>query len=207
MNNQNNKTACANHNIEKRFLETAETFHGTFQSFRPFPKASMQTSYETLPESLKEKLIQAGEEKLNYSFPVIRATDYMRFKRDGDRAAFEALYFAKRNVLNDLIQAECVEHQGRFLDDILNGIYSICEETAWQLPAHNSYIRDTPQLILPARHGSVRLRDRSFAGLCGLSAGRRFECGQPLYPDLHRGQSEAPDPAALPDRTFLVDGT
>ena len=82
MNNQNNKTAYANHNIEKRFLETAETFHGTFQSFRPFPKASMQTSYETLPESLKEKLIQAGEEKLNYSFPVIRATDYMRFKRD-----------------------------------------------------------------------------------------------------------------------------
>ena len=149
MNNQNNKTAYANHNIEKRFLETAETFHGTFQSFRPFPKASMQTSYETLPESLKEKLIQAGEEKLNYSFPVIRATDYMRFKRDGDRAAFEALYFAKRNALNDLIQAECVEHQGRFLDDILNGIYSICEETAWQLPAHNSYIRDTPQLILP----------------------------------------------------------
>ena len=135
MNNQNNKTAYANHNIEKRFLETAETFHGTFQSFRPFPKASMQTSYETLPESLKEKLIQAGEEKLNYSFPVIRATDYMRFKRDGDRAAFEALYFAKRNALNDLIQAECVEHQGRFLDDILNGIYSICEETAWQLPA------------------------------------------------------------------------
>ena len=61
----------------------------------------MQTSYETLPESLKEKLIQAGEEKLNYSFPVIRATDYMRFKRDGDRAAFEALYFAKRNALND----------------------------------------------------------------------------------------------------------
>ena len=32
---------------------------------------------------------------------------------------------------------------------IFNGIYSICEESAWQLPAHNSYIRDTPQLILP----------------------------------------------------------
>lgn len=107
MNIQNNE--LSHKNIEKRFLETAETFHRTFQSFRPFPKASMQTSYETLPESLKEKLIQAGEEKLNYSFPVIRATDYMRFKKDGDRAAFEALYFAKRNALNDLIQAECLE--------------------------------------------------------------------------------------------------
>lgn len=135
--------------IEKRFLETANAFHGNSHPFHPFPKAVDRKAYEGLPAALKELLIQAGEAKLGYEFPVIRATDYMRFKRDGDRAAFEALYFAKRNALNDLIQAECVEHQGRFLDDILNGIYSICEETAWQLPAHNSYIRDTPQLILP----------------------------------------------------------
>ena len=136
-------------NIEKRFLETAEKFQGKFHPFQPFPKAADRKAYEALPEALKERLIQAGEAKLGYEFPVIRATDYMRFKKDGDRAAFEALYFGKRNALNDLIQAECVEHQGRFLDDIINGIYSICEESAWQLPAHNSYIRDTPQFILP----------------------------------------------------------
>ena len=135
--------------IEKRFLETAKAFHGKCSPFHPFAKATDRTAYEMLPTVLKERLIQAGEAKLGYKFPVIRATDYMRFKKDGDRAAFETLYFGKRNALNDLIQAECVEHQGRFLDDILNGIYSICEETAWQLPAHNSYIRDTPQLILP----------------------------------------------------------
>ena len=195
--------------IEKRFLETANAFHGNSHPFHPFPKAVDRKAYEGLPAALKELLIQAGEAKLGYEFPVIRATDYMRFKRDGDRAAFEALYFAKRNALNDLIQAECVEHQGRFLDDILNGIYSICEETAWQLPAHNSYIRDTPQLILPdvTRPVMDLFACETGAGLCGLSAGRRFECGQPFYPDLHRGQSEAPDPAALPDRTFLVDGT
>ncbi len=135
--------------IEKRFLETAKTFHGYFRNFTPFPKASDREAYNALPEILKERLVQRGEAKLGYEFPVIRATDYMRFKRDGDRAAFEALYFSKRNALNDLIQAECVEHQGRFLDDIINGIYSVCEESAWQLPAHNSYIRDTPQFILP----------------------------------------------------------
>ena len=138
-----------NTSIEKRFLETARSFQGKFCPFLPFPKAADRKAYEALPEDLKIKLVQAGEAKLGYEFPVIRATDYMRFKKDGDRAAFEALYFGKRNALNDLIQAECVEHQGRFLDDIINGIYSICEESAWQLPAHNSYIRDTPQFILP----------------------------------------------------------
>jgi len=135
--------------IEKLFLKTAIAFRGDIHPFQPFPKASAREAYETLPAALKNRLVKMGESRLNYAFPVIRATDYMRFKRDGDRAAFEALYFGKRNALNDLIQAECVEHKGRFLDDIINGIYSICEESAWQLPAHNSYIRDTPQLILP----------------------------------------------------------
>ena len=135
--------------IEKPFLKTAIAFRGDIHSFQPFPKASAREAYETLPATLKNRLVKMGESRLNYAFPTISATDYMRFKRDGDRAAFEALYFGKRNALNDLIQAECVEHQGRFMDDIINGIYSICEESAWQLPAHNSYIRDTPQFILP----------------------------------------------------------
>lgn len=142
---RNSQTAI----IEKRFLETAKRFCGQGRPFQPFPKAVDRKAYEALPGVLKDRILRAGEEKLGYAFPVIRATDYMRFKRNGDRAAFEALYFGKRNALNDLIQAECVEHQGRFLDDIINGIYSICEESAWQLPAHNSYLRDTTQFILP----------------------------------------------------------
>ncbi len=32
--------------------------------------------------------------------------------------------------------AECCEGKGRFLDDIANGVWSLCEETSWCLPAH-----------------------------------------------------------------------
>ena len=42
-----------------------------------------------------------------------------------------------------------MEHKGRFLDEIADTVWAICEESAWQLPAHNSYVRDTPQLPLP----------------------------------------------------------
>lgn len=48
--------------------------------FHPFPKAVDRKAYEGLPAALKELLIQAGEAKLGYEFPVIHATDYMRFK-------------------------------------------------------------------------------------------------------------------------------
>lgn len=32
--------------------------------------------------------------------------------------------------------AECVENENRFLDDIVNGVWSICEESTWAISAH-----------------------------------------------------------------------
>ena len=45
--------------------------------------------------------------------------------------------------------AECAADDGRCLPAIADYVWAVCEETAWQLPAHNTYRRDTPQLPLP----------------------------------------------------------
>lgn len=135
--------------MEALLSNIAGKYEGELCSFQPVPKAAIRQAYEKLDESLKRKIIQAGEEYLGYRYPGIYATDFMDFLRTGNRVNFEAVYFQKRHALMLLVMAECVEHQGRFMDDIVNGIFSLCEESAWQLPAHNSYIRDTPQLLLP----------------------------------------------------------
>jgi hypothetical protein len=58
-------------------------------------------------------------------------------------------YFRRRNRLTDLVLGECVEGKGRFLDDILNGVWLVCEETFWGLPAHLSLQRNHPGSGLP----------------------------------------------------------
>ena len=58
------------------------------------------------------------------------------------------LFLAPQNALS-LVAAECCENQGRFLDRIVDLLWMLCEESGWQVPAHNTYIRDTPQLPLP----------------------------------------------------------
>ena len=58
-------------------------------------------------------------------------------------------YFARRRTLCALVMAEAVTGAGSYLPAIADLAWAICEESAWQLPAHNSYIRDTPQLPLP----------------------------------------------------------
>ena len=118
-------------------------------SYAPYPPAADRKAWEGLPNDYRERLIQEGERYLHFSYPPLSATDYMDFCRTGDRNRYQDRLFLRRTALNTLVLAECCEYEGRFLDDILNGIYLICEENAWQLPAHNSYIRDTPQLILP----------------------------------------------------------
>jgi len=35
------------------------------------------------------------------------------------------------------VLAECIEGKGRFLDQIINGVWALCEESYWGVPAHN----------------------------------------------------------------------
>jgi len=138
--------------MEKRFLKAAQEFLKKGKkpgNLHPFPSADDRDAYNGIPQELKMELIAQGEDCLGFDFPALRATDFMAFKRTGNRSDFESLYFKRRYALNSLTAAECVEDKGRFLEDIINGVFALCEESAWQLPAHNSYIRNAPQDILP----------------------------------------------------------
>ena len=115
--------------------------------YRGLPAAADRAAWENLPEDLKAALIAEGENYLGYAYPQILAMDYMEFTRTGNRVHYEDKQFARRTALDALVLAECAEYKGRFLDDIVNGIFLICEESGWQLPAHNS--ADGPQMPLP----------------------------------------------------------
>ena len=129
------------------FQNCIRSFHGPVRSYDPFP--GILTSGLQTPDPLRERLIRDGESYLHKPYSQISAGDYMQFVRTGNRSDFESLYFSRRFQLCSLITAELAEDKDRFIEDIINGIYCICSEISWVLPAHNTYIRDTPQLILP----------------------------------------------------------
>lgn len=131
------------------FYEIAADYQEPFRSLALYPPVTDRAAWEGLDEEWKKEALALGERYLQFNFLPLTATDFMDFTRTGNRVRYENKFFSKRHALNALVLAECVENKGRFLDDITNGIFSICEESAWQLPPHNSYIRDTPQLLLP----------------------------------------------------------
>lgn len=131
------------------FYEIAADYHSPFTLFALYPTIADRDAWQLADDEWKRESIRSGEKYLHFDYPHLSATDFMDFIRTGNRVRYEDKFFLKRLALNALVLAECAENKGRFMDDIVNGIFSICEESAWQLPAHNSYIRDTPQLPLP----------------------------------------------------------
>ena len=86
---------------------------------------------------------------LNTPVPDLTISDCLEFTRTGNRVNFEAKYFARRHQLNDLVMAEYITGSSEYLEQIINIVWKINEESGWQLPAHNTYIRDTVQNPLP----------------------------------------------------------
>lgn len=109
----------------------------THDTYFPFPKASWREAWEKIPVDVKDSIIKVARENINFVWPSIPAVRYMDFTRNGNRIDFEKYYFHRRKMLAIFAAAECLEYQGRFIEDIINGIWLLCEETNWVLPAHN----------------------------------------------------------------------
>jgi len=106
--------------------------------YHPFPTADERERWGALPAKVRGAAIAQGETLLGYTWPALPAVLYMDFTRTGNRSRYEGPYFARRNVLESLVLAECVEGKGRFVDDIVNGIWALSEESSWVIPAHSN---------------------------------------------------------------------
>jgi hypothetical protein len=104
--------------------------------WRPYPKASEREAWQQVHKEVAEKAVARAEKINGTVWETLPATVFLEYKRTGNRSHFESHFFTRRTRLLDLVLGECVEGKGRFLDEIVNGIWLECEETFWGLPAH-----------------------------------------------------------------------
>lgn len=137
--------------ISERFGEMLGEQVLPVERWHPYPTAVERDGWDGLPNSIRASLVTEGEGCLGYAWPFLPATGIMEFVRGGDRLRFENLYIRRRTALTALVLAECAEGKGRFLDEIVNGLWGICEETSWSLPAHLNSPTRSGGLPDPAR--------------------------------------------------------
>jgi len=105
-------------------------------AWHPYPRATEREAWLQVPEDLRTAILKRAEVSRGKDWPSLLATTALDFKRNGDRSRYESQQFGRRHRLTELVLGECMVGDGRFLDDIANGIWLICEETFWGVPAH-----------------------------------------------------------------------
>ena len=102
-------------------------------SWRAYPASP---TAQDIPADARSAAIAAAESQLGQPWPSLPATLFLEFRRNGNRSRYEALNSARRRRVRELAAGEYLEGKGRFLDELANGIWLVCEETYWGYPAH-----------------------------------------------------------------------
>jgi Heparinase II/III-like protein len=121
--------------------------------WRPYPELRDRAAWETVPTATRDHVLGQAARILAQPWPVLTASGYARFFADGDRQAYERPYFARRSRLGSaVLTAALAGPTAERLSEVTDGIWLLCEETSWCVPAAElNARRDGASLPDPAR--------------------------------------------------------
>ena len=128
--------------VERNYLQKSADFETVKnslvmgQKWLKLPQYSERDAWDKVFGATKAEIVKNGEKCLSYKWKLIKATDYLEFSRSGNRGVLEGPLGANRDALRTLTMAELAEGKGRFIDQIINGVFAFCEMTTWSPPAH-----------------------------------------------------------------------
>ncbi len=88
------------------------------------------------------ELLGRMKKEVGKPLPPITDDDYLDYSRTGNRTRGQKAIGARFSHFADLVLAECLEGEGRFLPDVAAAVRSICEDKSWTLPAHDGNLRN-----------------------------------------------------------------
>ena len=113
---------------------TAQRLAEHLRPWRPYPPVTDRRYWARVPRETREQLLAQTAPMSGKPWPLLTATEYARFTADGDRQAYERPYFARRDKLSAAVITALLT--GDTSADITDGVWLLCEETTWCLPAH-----------------------------------------------------------------------
>jgi hypothetical protein len=106
------------------------------KNWHPFPSIKDREKWTMISESLRNLYIRNAGKFHGKPWETLSASRFLDFSVNGNRSAYEKIFFERRQRLTSLVLAEVFENSGRFMNDIVDGIWAMCEESFWGVPAH-----------------------------------------------------------------------
>jgi hypothetical protein len=117
---------------------TAARLAERLRPWRPYPPVADRRYWGRVPPGTRERLLAQAAPFRERPWPLLTATAYARYSADGDRQAYERPYIARRDkLIAAVVTAALAGDAGDAGNaDITDGVWLLCEESTWCLPAH-----------------------------------------------------------------------
>ena len=99
-------------------------------------------------------IVPSGEGSMKMELPELPDDLFLDFTRTGNRYRYQSPRSRRRSILTNMVLAECVENDGRFIERIEEAVRTICSEKTWVLPAHDSKLTNFNETLVTIDLGS-----------------------------------------------------
>ena len=103
-----------------------------FGDWRPYPLLNDRDAWQMVPSLLKDSIIKKAHTLIGTGYVSVPATAYLEYVRSGKRVGGGS----NSEKLTYMMLAEIFENKGVFIDEIINGVWAICEASSWVGSAH-----------------------------------------------------------------------
>ena len=105
--------------------------------WRPVPDVGDRAFWSAVEEPTRRAHLAHAEELAAGGWPELPATLWLDYRRTGNRTHFQDASFARRSRLAAAVVAACLTDDDRWHEEVLDGVWLLCEETTWCIPAHD----------------------------------------------------------------------
>ncbi len=119
-------------------MKNPEKVFRTDGSWFPYPAYEDRAAWGDITKEFKAQLVARGEDNLEHKWVSMTASEYLEYEKTGNRALYKN---EDRNhtALRELVLAELAEGKGRFLEQIVDGLWFYSYKLTWSHPQHTRY--------------------------------------------------------------------
>jgi hypothetical protein len=114
-----------------------------------YPVAEDRRAWDRIPAVYRDEIREMAAAYAGIPYPPRTAAGFLAFARNGDRQTDEKPYFTRRRKLCAAMLNACAFPDAG-TEEIVDGIWCICEESTWVVSAHN--VNPIPGAPAPAEY-------------------------------------------------------
>jgi len=133
----------------KSSIQLLNKYSGNLSQWQEAQKLNYLNKIDALPDSVKNKIIEDAEKLMSYEWPSLSASLYLDYRITGARSNYEQKNNERLKAFNQLVAAELISRNKKYIPQIVNGLWALLEQSTWVLPAHSNLQKDKSGLPDP----------------------------------------------------------